>query len=50
MPDDFFNSLYHLFLMSVCVRPLPNFDAIFEKETPPLIMLSIDASLRGFPS
>jgi hypothetical protein len=44
MPDDFFNSLYHLFLMSICVRPLPNFDAIFEKETLPLIMLSINAS------
>jgi hypothetical protein len=28
-----------------CVdRSLPNFDAIFEKETPPLIMLLIDAS------
>ena len=44
MPDDFFNSLYHLPLMSFVDSPLPNFVAIFEKETPPLIMLLIDSS------
>jgi hypothetical protein len=44
MPDDSFNLVCHLFLMSFSVRPLPNFNAIFEKETQPLSMLSIDAS------
>jgi hypothetical protein len=44
MPDDFFNSLYHLFVMLLVDRPLPNFDAILAKETLSLIMLSIFAS------
>jgi hypothetical protein len=44
MPDNTFNSLCHLFLMSFSLRPLPNSDAIFEQGTSSAIIFTIVAS------